>query len=432
MHYGTVDRTERENERRANANPTVFSIDQSDPKDKEVNIAYMDAIYANAHLTVVAADGTDAEHGLTRLYRAHSSDDDAESLNFATKGQPISMLAHREDFHAVIKSSNWSTRGWTLQERLLSKQSVCFTDSEVFFRSESMHARESYGLKMGDAAELTSVKYRTRHSPILDLRNYNVRDSEQEYKKYSWAAEELCSRNFTHISDRLDAFTGILNQCQPEDTSPEVVMALSGLPRGLFTWGLTWKSFDKRKSKRILFDTRHSRGFPSWSWVGWSGRLFLPPYKKSTCKDCKMEVVDTANVKWTRFQWPEGFQPHFIPVERPLQAVLHVWTEVALCRLIPEQHYWTGEAAHRLVLQHRLEPQLYLELDDVDAIMLLPEGLDETSLIELIELTDSTYLVVQCFDKHVERITVVDLMTMRDSLSEQWVTFFEPAYRRIR
>jgi hypothetical protein len=92
----------------------------------------MDAVYNLSFLTIVAAAGDDAIAGLS-LYKCLRLTPNLSfhleiilGNNFITSPSP-NIAAE------VITKLKWATRGWTLQEYVLSERAVVFTGQYGFF-----------------------------------------------------------------------------------------------------------------------------------------------------------------------------------------------------------------------------------------------------------------------------------------------------------
>lgn len=88
----------------------------------------MDFIYENAVLPMADLSGTSSDSGLAGVSRP-----------FEYHSQHI-FHSHRGDFIAVkiqhmwasIGESEWSTRGWTMQEGIMSLRCLCFGSNHVY------------------------------------------------------------------------------------------------------------------------------------------------------------------------------------------------------------------------------------------------------------------------------------------------------------
>jgi hypothetical protein len=153
-----------------------------------------------------------------------------------------------------ITSSIWDTRGWTLQEKLLSRRALIVTDTQFFWHCAKATWYEDSQLEAPPSID---------HEVCGESRWLFMDDeSVHPFEKYKKLAMSYVHRKFTIESDGLDALKGILKKLAP------------GLG-GAFSWGLPEKYLDVC----VMWDWpgvyNHDRlpraaHFPSWSWVSLS------------------------------------------------------------------------------------------------------------------------------------------------------------------
>jgi hypothetical protein len=218
----------------------AMCILQDDAEDKEGNITVMDLVYGRAVLTIYAAAGLNSNHGLPGF-----------KLQSREIFQPIETIAGLKltvlrPVEAYIQQSAWASRGWTFQERQLSKRCLLFTENRVFYQcQEAVWSEET-------SSEGPSKSWTLDHvgSPAALF-------NENPLKRYSNSVEQFTGRRLTFEEDILNAFTGIMTSLE----QPLGTTFLWALPVAYFDWALLWEPKEK---------TRRLRNFPSWSWSGWS------------------------------------------------------------------------------------------------------------------------------------------------------------------
>ena len=155
-----------------------------------------------------------------------------------------------------VSNSKWSSRGWTYQEKILSKRLLIFTPYQTFFQCGQAIFFED------------TVLERTSDSPNVDIGQGEMMSSRRflseptadmsPLHKYAACIEGYSCRDLTEQYDGLNAFQGLLNILRPK-FSDEFYW---GLPESMFDIAITW-SFGNHYPER----RRHE--FPSWSWLGW-------------------------------------------------------------------------------------------------------------------------------------------------------------------
>ena len=267
-------------------------IVQDSDKSWELNASVMDLVYGNAFFTICAADGdkpSSGLHGMDPRQRHFSQhmEDYAPGMRLM-----VSFLAE-----SYIQHSAWNTRGWTFQERLLSKRCLIFTDSRVFFQCRSTTMREDVA-----GEETTGWSIEHAHAPWQILDDLNTR----AILLYMKSVERYTSRKLTRPENILSAFQGIANTIG-RSLDPVQSRFLFGLPRSHFDWALLWEprqaaderlienkayegaaknvageavgsrkeSGDSNASKKDSAEQAPAkkRLFPSWSWCGWQDSI---------------------------------------------------------------------------------------------------------------------------------------------------------------
>ena len=230
-------------------------IDQTNHEEKQRQINAMDQIFASAYLTIVNMDGPDADWGLPGISRP-----------LQQTQQPMVTLDSGRLMATFIYStwdnngnSIWDSRGWTLQERLLSQRCIIFakTNISMICRTEFFHdcLALSQGAE-GITTRLSDDYFREDGSSIrLDDRGW-------DFEKYDALVSVFSSRKLTHETDVLNACRGSLNRL----SQAAGVEFYFGLPMNDCLRALIWIPHSQSTLIRRL-------GFPSWSWTGWTGRI---------------------------------------------------------------------------------------------------------------------------------------------------------------
>ncbi|KAL6700184.1 heterokaryon incompatibility domain-containing protein [Trichoderma pleuroticola] len=245
-------------------------IIQDSVDDKVQQLRMMDSIYSRASLTIVAAAGTHADAGIpglqptTRCRKQHT----------VQISKDLTLVALNPDTYRKAMATTWNTRGWTYQERLLSKRCVfSFPDGSVSFQCSKAVWGEDY------YAETQDLK---RCAPMMDIslnRSWMAPGSANErgaptvhimntpyLHEYCRLVEEYTGRNMSYPSDRLPGINGVLDVFRKEFR----LQFLHGLPEVLIHMALLWQP--RNKLKRVPKDPKTGLPFfPSWSWTGWTG-----------------------------------------------------------------------------------------------------------------------------------------------------------------
>jgi hypothetical protein len=275
-------------------------IIQNEKQDWKTQAALMDKIYSCGRLNFAAVAGA-ASQGL-EVTRHPLGISPCEF----TKQQPGSepgesgikrWLCHRAEgaFGSAVDPSPLYKRGWTFQERVLSRRIVHFGD-ELFWECSGLHASETLplgnnasGSRYSDQAMMkTTLQGQSMSDNEASTYQSSNRPSHPGYLGYHgvhhlWGNVVRCySRtDLTVPSDKLTALNGIASSAARRfGLSMTEQHYLAGLWRHRLPQQMLWHGDQRR-----LPDTagelalRLARHFPSWSWASFPGatRLYGTP-----------------------------------------------------------------------------------------------------------------------------------------------------------
>ena len=202
-----------------------------------------DWVYARATLTLVAGSGKDANAGLPGVR--------PESRTFHQEIENITpdfrlMVAHlAEDY---ISTSQWDSRAWTYQERMLSRRCLIFSNGRIYFQCRRATYCEDIEMPTKTGWSLNSIDMPTRifdQPPLL---------------QFTSAVELYTQREMTNPNDILNAFEEVKLVLEKRIGST----IFFGMVEDFVDSSLVWES-----SKRL----RHRPNFPTWSWAGWKAEI---------------------------------------------------------------------------------------------------------------------------------------------------------------
>ncbi|EXJ57817.1 uncharacterized protein A1O5_12375 [Cladophialophora psammophila CBS 110553] len=239
-----------------------FCIRQDDAHERASEIAQMNNVYASALMTIVALASDNADSGLdgVRRYsgRRCSRVEQVDGIRLTT------VLPSASDI-AAMPSCKWNQRAWTMQEQLFSRRILYMGAGQAYFSCLTAAWSEDRYEATDDHLGLREHPGKFLLEPPDDADWWNV------WQDYT---EQYSARLSTEQEDRFYAFQGILNE-QKERWDVHTVCAL---PVRCLPLALYW--FHGSVLYESLTAARHRiNAFPSWSWIGWSGRVNFPNYR---------------------------------------------------------------------------------------------------------------------------------------------------------
>jgi len=202
-----------------------------------IQLEQMASLYHQAALTIVAAAGSNAAHGLLGVSRARV---EQKQLKFHSR---LQLVKTAPDLKQVLRKTTWNSRAWTFQEYLSSTTMMFFTE---------------HGLFVGHRSEPGSLDVYTE-APAVHQSTYDrLRNSFDALETYT-------AKSLTHSSDRLRGFSGILYATHGNRTT-------YGVPIDDFDRSILWR----RRGSRIEPRTQEQENtIPTWSWTSVGGPIEL-------------------------------------------------------------------------------------------------------------------------------------------------------------
>jgi hypothetical protein len=229
---------------------------QDDEDSKQHNISWMASIYANSYLAIVAAEGSDANHGIRGIGSASGPREGNVSYQFAD----VKCTRRTE----VERRNVWHTRGWTFQERTLARRSLVFHGTTVHWECERARMDENV------STPRLPFKYSKHFEYLFELKTW------PDFEQYATLCHQFSHRKLSFERDVTDAFSSTTNALTRNFPGG----FLYAMPELLFSLSLLW--FHRGPATRRPW-------LPSWSWIGWDG---VP--EMSIAANCDPEVWDIS------------------------------------------------------------------------------------------------------------------------------------------
>ena len=281
----------------------ALCIIQDSEKDQKQQISYMASIYQFAYITIEAASGADTSGGLpgfrphTRMYTQEETvviPPERKKPGLALMTTVKSCPTHWDELyrrgHEDMDTSVWNTRGWTLQEHVLSRRRLIFTKEQVLFSCKRAFFCEESDFEVPG----TTFRHFNATAHRLDIGDHAVGDA--FWDLYRNLVEQYSQRNLTCGGDVHDAFSAMLEVLGHKSGEK----FLWGLPKSRLALALTWDTVRgvRRRtelSKLPMTNLNRRVQFPSWSWMGWVGdaHCWVSDERSFTYGNCPESVTLT-------------------------------------------------------------------------------------------------------------------------------------------
>jgi hypothetical protein len=232
-----------------------YCVDQSDYEERQAQIESMHLVFECAYVTIVALDAENMEEGLSGLSRhlKYTFQPEVKIL----PGRYLATFVH--SMWGNQGNSPWDLRAWTLQEALLSRRCLYFDRSHVYMTcaQEMFHDIMEADEGADRIPTLQSSTYYWQNG--LDI---ILTDPIWRQTTYGAFLDSYTRRDLTFQSDALNACRAALTQM----TLATGVGFLWGLPLKGLAGALLWQPDQNHCLQRRAT-------FPSWSWLGWVGRI---------------------------------------------------------------------------------------------------------------------------------------------------------------
>lgn len=260
-------------------------IVQDDPKDLAREIGRMGDVYGQAYLTVASALDTSSSDGLLRVRNHNRS---AFQIPFATYAGSFvtgsySLLRNVPEsftFDSDIENSGYNHRGWTFQERFLSRRVLYFSETILYYECQEFQHSEN-------SAAIHRRYMWPRWCPKQELESLG---SNSLYRTWYNYVAAYSGRHLTYKSDKLPAIAGLAaTMWDALQTSGIVDTYLAGLWKRDLLKGLLWT----RTLDCDLWRTLDDRA-PSWCWSAFDGKIHYPEAFVKRRMESRCSIIEVA------------------------------------------------------------------------------------------------------------------------------------------
>jgi hypothetical protein len=237
----------------------ALCIVQDDADEWQSEAAQMSEIYQGSQLTIAAAQSASSSQGCfpPPVHRHRDTDLFFRTRPGASDDCGSLVRVYRTDIRdrAAVESVI-STRGWVLQEQLLSPRIVFCMEPDIHWQCQAGYQTQT-GLSFDADRSLVDGG-----SPLL--RSSLQLGGRIDHAAWQSVVEQYSIRQFTYSQDRIPAIAGIIRYLQ---SALDDDVSILGLWRKSFALDLAWLRLGGQ------WQISDITGLPSWTWFACQGNV---------------------------------------------------------------------------------------------------------------------------------------------------------------
>ncbi len=232
-------------------------IIQEDSEDWARESGRMAQVYGNASLTLCSDLAKDSDEGIFQLR------DTLTSHSFGSDGQYC--LQSRHGGWARITFNPLSTRGWALQERMLSQRMLHFIDTQMAWECRSALYLETdrCGYRETPGGHFIVGEF-SQYLPAAQV--HEGLDLWTQLGAFNRVVAEQAVRDFSVPADRLSSLSGLVSSIQIPELGRYIAGVWENQPFACMAWYTRYSQHDVTGYRA-----------PSWSWASTRGQLISRP-----------------------------------------------------------------------------------------------------------------------------------------------------------
>lgn len=262
----------------------VLCIVQDDPQDKLQQVKTMGEVYRSATLTIIPAFSRGSDEGFLS--------DTFENVTLPFQRFHDNTSDGRQGSVCLIKKQldtprfPIETRGWTMQERLLSARLLFFHPGRIDWVCRQSHlfagSSSSYSVNLIDDSVARSNRAWDKWGLNRSIMSFDVN---AQIRRWSTLVREFGERTLSDPLDRLPALAGVAKELRRE------FLGIGDYVAGLWTTNLAQQLLWRISLYRQPMWRLNNIIGPSWSWVSVETSAELPTFATMPA-DIRLEILD--------------------------------------------------------------------------------------------------------------------------------------------
>ena len=262
----------------------ALCIIQDDPQDKLEQVKAMGEVFRSATLTLIPAFSLGSDQGFLSDTFSNVASPFQRFRNKTSNGRQGSVYLIKKQLDTPRFPIE--TRGWTMQERLLSTRLLFFHPGRIDWVCRESHlfagSSSSHSVNLIDE----SVTRCNRMSDKWSLNDPDINiDVKQQIERWYLISEAFSRRTLSDPLDRLPALAGVAKEFR--QSFPGIGDYVAGLWTTNLAQQLLWKiGFDEQPKWRL-----NKFIGPSWSWVSIESHFALLTFATSPA-EIRLDILD--------------------------------------------------------------------------------------------------------------------------------------------
>ncbi|KAH7009334.1 heterokaryon incompatibility protein-domain-containing protein [Macrophomina phaseolina] len=250
-------------------------IIQDSVEDWRREAAMMDQVYIHAYVTLAATSTSTSHDGfLERPLKEEVRVPFVSQKDGSVHGHIYlrQVMDNRPcKYETNVECSKWNDRGWTLQERFLSRRLVHFCRDQSYFEcrsaiwAEDNHKIQHLPTPTSIADQAGSQNGAETENKWDDKHGYNDK-IERIFEHWFHIVAQFSARQLTYGADKLPALSGLAKETS---SAGPVGRYLAGIWEEDLAYGLLWICCANDHE----FSSAPSYRAPSWSWASMDGQI---------------------------------------------------------------------------------------------------------------------------------------------------------------
>lgn len=231
----------------------------------------MSEIYSHASLVIAAANSSAAHEGVLKPRPSRKTvvvpfHTPGVINGYVTIGEQVSTELYRDEFRKDVQEATLGSRGWTLQERLLSRRTIFFGKEEFHWECRSARWSESTRTRDIRYVDVSAGLAAFQGLPLFP--SWATVDQAKLLNDWYMIINEYTKRSLTKDSDKLPALSGIAKVVQTAFRPEHRTTYRAGLWDHDLPRALLWTTFAPDAGSGAPLEG------PSWSWISRDARIF--------------------------------------------------------------------------------------------------------------------------------------------------------------